>query len=108
MVTGVEVDAVLLPPTSSSVAVEILTLLSTFPPAAAVSGRTTTFTVCCAPEAMLAHEHVSVAPVLPTAGELQVPPPLGERDTNAALAGSVSVICTVLAVEGPLLRAVTT
>ena len=110
LVTAVVAVALLLAQLDSAVVVAIVTSFCTL--VAPVAGRTTTVAVCCVPLVSVAHVHASVPPREPTAGVEQVgaPAPAGvvARLRNAALAGSVSVIVTAAAVEGPLLRAVIT
>src|SRR3989338_1373082 len=61
------------------------------------------------PELMLAQLQVSVPPTVPAAMGAQLPPPLTlTMSMNAALDGRVSTICTVCAVEGPVLPIVAT
>ena len=61
------------------------------------------------PELMLAQLQVSVPPTVPAAMGAQLPPPLTlTTSIKAALDGRVSTICTVCAVEGPVLPIVAT
>src|SRR3990167_4964934 len=61
------------------------------------------------PELMLAQLQVSVPPTVPAAMGAQLPPPLTlTMSMDAALDGRVSTICTVCAVEGPVLPIVAT
>ena len=110
LVTAVVADALLLAEFDSAVVVAIVT--SFWTETAPVTGRTTTVAVCCVALAIDAHVQVSVPPSVPTAGAEHVgaPAPTGvvARLRNAALAGSVSVIVTEAAVDGPLLRAAIT
>jgi hypothetical protein len=59
--------------------------------------------------ASVGHVQTTCPPTAFTAGVVQLPPPVtGPREMNAAFDGIVSVATTFSAVDGPLLRAVTT
>ncbi len=59
--------------------------------------------------ASVGHVQTTCPPIAFTAGVVQLPPPVTvPREMNAAFAGIVSVATTLSAVDGPLLRAVTT
>ena len=76
---------------------------------AATSGRRRKVAVYWVPGGTEAQVHSTVPLVAPSAGAVQLPPLVAVAvPSMAVLAGSASVILTLVAVDGPLLRAVTT